>query len=163
MDWNTLLGALIGAAAGVLGSFVSSWAQFRKDRVAFNRDRVTSAAFQYLRDCDKLLDLEIGLAIVKADCARRELAIEDRLSQDDRNTVVSAFRTAETDLSELALLCPTAFHEAKALYDAAHDISEEDTIVNDNDHSIDVTNAVDDRYDAAKLDFIQRIRKLADL
>lgn len=162
MDWNTLLGALIGAAAGVLGSFVSSWAQFRKDRIAFQRDRVTSAAFQYLRDCDKLLDLEIGLAIFKADCGRRGLAPAYVLSEDDRTSVVSACRAAETGLGELAILCPLAFKEARALYDAAYNVSVNDTISTGND-GVDISDEVEQRYMLAKSDFIKRIRKSVGL
>lgn len=163
MDWSALLGALIGAAAGVLGSFVSSWALLRKDRIAFQRDRVTSTAFEYLRDCDKLLDLEIVLVIFQADCARRGLAPAEVLSEDDRTSVVSARRAAETGLGELAILCPLAFKEARALYDAAHNVSVNDTISTGNDDGVDISDEVEQRYMLAKSDFIKRIRKSAGL
>lgn len=163
MDWSALLGALIGAAAGVLGSFVSSWAQFRKDRLAFNRDRVTSVAFQYLRDCDKLLDAKEVQAIVKADCARRGVALGEKRSEENRVAVVSASRAAETDLGELAILCPKAFKKARALYYAAHSISEKDISVAENGQEMVVDDAAEERYSDVKTAFIKRIRKSTDL
>lgn len=170
MDWSALLGALIGASAGILGSFISTWAQFRKDRLAFNRDKVITVAFRYLHDCDKALAAQKSMAVSMADYVRHNYYPEYKFSPDEVAAAGSALETVRTSLAEMSFYCPRASKETHALFDAAANISTDD-VVDSKYEDVDgqsqfrlaVDGSVDGRYMEAKADFIDRIRKLADL
>lgn len=168
MDWSALLGALIGASAGILGSFVSSWAQSRKDRLAFNRDKVIAASIQYLQDCDTLFE------------AKERCVVDEAEEYQNRNlyqvdpalwsSVNSARDTVETGLTRLSLLCPGAFQEAQEVSHAAVQFGVKDVCMaegtDDNgceQEYLGVTSKVNERYRVAKSDFISQVRELSNL
>lgn len=162
MDWSALLGALIGASAGIIGSFVSSWAQSRKDRLAFNRDKVIAAALQYLHDCDALFD-----AVKKT---RGLVPGVWAVSNEVWVSAASAKETAKSSMTRLNLLCPKAGKETHALYLSACLIRDSNVIEDKGEDDVDAPKSDDDygrevdkRYELAKSAFMKRIRKLADL
>lgn len=169
MDWSTLLGALVGAIAAILGSSVTTWAQFRKGRLDYNRDKVMGVAYQFMSDCDKLLKAQGKLAVSTANCQNVNFLDCSVPPLVSANAGV-AFETARTELAGLSFMCPKASKETKALFDAATSIKLR--VINDtggedgSGHTLSryrVDESVYRRYEEAKSDFIRRIGKLAGL
>lgn len=165
MDWSALLGALIGASAGIIGSFISSWAQSRKDRIAFNRDNVIAAALQYLHDCDVLYELNV------ADVESLELGSDVRpVTDKEQVPIESAQEAVNSDMTLLDLICPKATEETHCLSIGACLLIELNLIVDMGNNEVDppksdfeyVQEAKRD-YKVAKSAFMKRIRELTDL
>lgn len=161
MDWNALLGALIGAIAAIIGSFLASWTALRKERQAFSRDKVISAASQYLLACDRLFKL----AITQPDNEPASGNISQQQAKHD-DDFSSAKEAADGDLIKLELLCPKANKQSIALLEAS-------TLITDSDFHDEVDELLGEystvnedkekRYKEAQQSFNKKIRKLVDL
>lgn len=167
MDWSTLLGAVVGASAGIIGSFVSSWAQSRKERLAFNRDKVIAASIKFLQRCDALYEAASIVALFESD---HEDASDITGYEPVYGKEQVALDAVKSSLTRLSLLCPRASVEAQALYEAAKQIERTDmTLHQETDDFHGTVNVYDlkdetkHRYESAKSAFVARIRKLADL
>lgn len=157
---ENLLGTLIVAFAAIIGSFLASWTALRKERQAFSRDKVISAASQYLLACDRLFKM----AITQPDNEPATGKISQQQAKYD-DAFLSAKEAADGDLVNMELLCPQADEQSIALLEASSRITDRDfhEEVDDDIGSYSTVNDdIKERYKKAQEDFIKQIRKLAD-
>lgn len=169
MNWSTLVGTFIGAAASLVGGFISSWTQYRKERVAFNREKVIDAALLYLQGCQDLFNERYEIVFDIADSiwfhgGNWEIEAERMVEPSD------SLDTVELGKEKLDLMCPRASEETTALLSAAaclidkSDILKMQGISNTNGgRYAALRKEIDGNYETARTDFLKKIRKVASL